>query len=236
MEAIILAGGFGTRLQSRVSDVPKPMAPVAGRPFLAILLDYLAGSGFGSVVLSVGYRREAIRDYFGDRHGRLAIRYAVEEEPLGTGGAILHALGTAQADPVWILNGDTFVELDYEAMLAGFEGAAAPGPLMAMAVGSVPDASRYASVLVEGGRVAGFAPAGDPRGGVINFGVYLLRPALFAGAALPKSFSFERDFLAEAVTRLPVQAWPVTGCFIDIGIPEDYERAQTLLRGWIREA
>jgi len=217
MEAIIFAGRMGTRLRSRVADRPKPMAPIAGRPFLAILLDHLARHGFARVVLSVGYGRDSIMNFFGRRHGALDISYPVGRP-------------WRPADPVWVLNGDTFVQLDYRAMLEAY---AADWPaMMTMAVRRVPDASRYGTVEIAGDRVAGFTPAGSARGGLINSGVCLLGPALFAGGA-GRVFSFERDFLPAAIERLPIQAFVTEGWFIDIGVPEDYDRAQTELRRWV---
>jgi D-glycero-alpha-D-manno-heptose 1-phosphate guanylyltransferase len=227
MEAIVLAGGLGTRLHTRVADRPKPMALIAGRPFLAILLDYLAGQGIGRVILSVGYGRDKIIDLFGDRYGRLDLAYAIEETPLGTGGAIAHALPHVSGELAWVLNGDTFLELDYRAMHAAFVGAS-PRPLMAMALRRVPDASRYGAVAAADGLVAGFLPAGAPTGGLINSGVYLVAPTLFP-EGMPAVFSFERDFLPAACRRSRIQAFETNGWFIDIGVPEDFDRAQVEL-------
>src|SRR4051794_18495018 len=108
MEGIILAGGLGIRLRKRVCDIPKPIAPIAGRPFLCWLLDRLAQVGFRRIVLALGYGRAAIIEALGPRHGGIELAYAVEDQPLGTGGAIRHAL--AHLDPglpaVWVMNGD----------------------------------------------------------------------------------------------------------------------------------
>lgn len=225
MDAIILAGGLGTRLRARVADRPKPMAPIAGRPFLAFLLDYLARQGISRVVLSVGYGRDSIIGFFGERYGGLDLAYAVEEEPLGTGGAIRHAMAQSEADPLWVVNGDTFLALDYGAMRAAH---LKPGvPAMSMALRHEADAGRYGTVVLDGGRIVGFAASGSGAG-LINSGVYLVSRSLFAAGA-PERFSFERDFLPEAVSRLEVRAHVTPAWFIDIGIPEDYDRAQTEL-------
>ena len=160
MEAIVLAGGLGTRLRARVGDRPKPMAEVAGRPFLALLLDYLEVQGFTRVVLSVGYRREAISGYFGARSGGIDLHYAVEAEPLGTGGAITHALAESLEDPLWVLNGDTMLHLDYQAMLAAHahggpadmrmaHGAGARAIAVASGVASIAELAPDADVVVE---------------------------------------------------------------------------------------
>jgi D-glycero-alpha-D-manno-heptose 1-phosphate guanylyltransferase len=227
MEAVVLAGGLGTRLRSRVADRPKPMAEVAGKPFLAWLLDYLAGQGITDVILSVGYRGAVIADYFGERHGPLAIRYIIEDEPLGTGGAICKALSISRQDPVWVVNGDTMLCLDYRAM-ASAHRRSNPRP-MTMALRHVPDAARYGAVGVSGDRVTGFAASGKSGPGLINSGVYLLAHGLFLGHDRPQKFSFERDFLPLAACRGFVAAFVTDGWFIDIGVPEDYDRAQSEL-------
>ena len=116
MQAIVLAGGLGTRLRSVVTDLPKPMAPVAGRPFLAWILDRLAQAGFERVVLAVGYRHEAIQQHFGSTYRGMALHYSVEDRPLGTGGALRLAADHVSHWPVFVLNGDTFLEIDYRAM------------------------------------------------------------------------------------------------------------------------
>lgn len=116
MEAIILAGGFGTRLRQVVADVPKPMAPIAGRPFLEILLNALAIKGFTKVVLSVGFMAEKISGYFGLQHAGMELVYAVEDHPLGTGGGVRLAIDQVTADHVFIFNGDTFLDLEVSAV------------------------------------------------------------------------------------------------------------------------
>ena len=141
MEVIILAGGFGTRLQSVVPDLPKPMAAIGDRPFLAILLDDLITAGFTSAILAVGYRYEAIRDYFGENYNSLSLAYSIETEPLGTGGAIALALKQIAGSQCFVVNGDTFLELDYQAMLANH---LEEGSILTVAVHEVPDANRYA--------------------------------------------------------------------------------------------
>ena len=237
MEGIILAGGFGTRLRARVADLPKPMAPVAGRPFLAWLLDRLQAEGFRRIVLSVGYMRDAIIATFGARYGGMSIAYAIEERPLGTGGAIRHALRSAEASgagaargPVWVMNGDTIAPIACGAMAAAHEARRRPGrPQMTMALVRVPDASRYGAVAAEGDRIAGFNAAGTAGEGLINSGVYLLDCDLFADADLPETFSFERDFIPASLDRIDLRPFVSEGWFLDIGVPADYDRAQTEL-------
>jgi D-glycero-alpha-D-manno-heptose 1-phosphate guanylyltransferase len=226
MEAIVLAGGLGTRLRSVVDDRPKAMAQVAGRPFLAHLLDQLAAFGFDSAVLAVGYRAEQIRAYFGASYRRLALRYSVEDTPLGTGGAIVRAMAGVTAPEVFVVNGDTFVDLDYRAMWSAHE---ADPTAMTVAVHAVPDAGRYGALDLDGQRIRGFLEKGRSGPGWINAGVYLLSRGLLDPQAVPTRFSFESDFLVPRVRELRPLTFRTDGVFIDIGIPEDYARAQTLL-------
>jgi D-glycero-alpha-D-manno-heptose 1-phosphate guanylyltransferase len=223
MQAIVLAGGQGSRLRPVLDDTPKVMAPIGGRPFLACLLEFLASQGIDSAVLALGHRSGDIARAFGPRFGGLALRYAVEPEPLGTGGALRSALAMIDRFPVFALNGDTYLELDYRAMLAAHRAGAA---LLTVAVREVADAGRYGRVTVAGGRIAGFEPAGKAQAGLINAGCYLFGENLLADPALPKTFSFERDFLAPRAGALRPLAFETNGYFIDIGVPEDYGRAQ----------
>jgi D-glycero-alpha-D-manno-heptose 1-phosphate guanylyltransferase len=225
MEAIILAGGFGTRLQSVVPDLPKPMAAIQGRPFLAILLDALITAGFTSAILAVGYRYEAIRDYFGETYNSLSLAYSIETEPLGTGGAIALALKQIAGSQCFVVNGDTFLELDYQAMLANH---LEERSILTVAVHEVPDANRYGALDIEENRILGFFEKGSSGPGIINGGVYVLSTDLFSRYDFPTAFSFETDLLMVHVHELKPLAFPTAGFFIDIGVPEDYHRAQNL--------
>lgn len=223
MRAILLAGGMGTRLRTVVQDVPKPMAPVAGRPFLSHLLDYLEGQGVDEAILSVGYLRHVIIDAIGEQHGGVRIRYAIEEEPLGTGGGLRKALAMTGGFPVFALNADTLVHLDYKAML---RHQAEAGANLSIALRAVEDTTRYGSARVEDGRIVSFAAADRPgQPGLINAGVYLFGENILAHG-LPPAFSFERDFLEPKIAELKPLAFVADGYFIDIGVPEDYRRAQ----------
>jgi len=167
MQAIVLAGGLGTRLRQVVPDLPKPMAPVAGRPFLAWILDRLVQAGFDRIVLAVGYRGDVIRDHFGRDYNGVPVAYSTEEEPLGTGGAIRLAAQCITESPVFVLNGDTFVEVDYGAMWSAHQRI---GALMSLAVCRVPDTGRYGAVEIDMGRVCGFREKGIRRAGAQNAG------------------------------------------------------------------
>jgi len=226
MEGIILAGGLGTRLRSVVADLPKAMAPVAGRPFLEHLLDLLVDAGFESAILAVGYRSEAIREHFGERYRGLPLTYSVENHPLGTGGAMRLALRSAMAGDVFVVNGDTLADVDFHSMLEAHRRTAAP---ITVAVHEVPDTARYGALILNRDRVYGFREKGRHGPGWINAGIYLVSRSLFDRASLPDAFSFESDFLVPGVKLLKPLAFPTRGLFIDIGVPEDYARAQSLL-------
>jgi D-glycero-alpha-D-manno-heptose 1-phosphate guanylyltransferase len=226
MRAILLAGGMGTRLRSVVQDVPKPLAPVAGRPFLSHLLDYLEGQGIDEAILSVGYLRHAIIDAIGERHGGIRVHYAIEEEPLGTGGGLRKALSMTKDFPIFALNADTLVHLDYPAMQRQQADA---GAQLSIALRAVGDTNRYGSARVDNGRIVGFAAADRPgQPGLINAGVYLFSENILAHGQ-PPAFSFERDFLEPGIADLKPLAFVADGYFIDIGVPEDYARAQVEL-------
>lgn len=227
MQAILLVGGFGTRLKHIVSDVPKPMAPIAGRPFLAYLFDYLIGHGVDEVVLSVHHMPEKISDYFGDHYQGIPVHYALEEAPLGTGGAIRYAMEKLQpSQPILALNGDSLVMLDHAAM---YQQHLANNAGLTLALRHVPDRSRYGTVVVEDGIITEFTAAGSPEAGLINAGVYVLNPDIFEGYDLPQSFSIEHDFFGKHTAALQAQYVPVADYFIDIGVPDDYARAQVEL-------
>ena len=226
MEAIVLAGGLGTRLASRLDGIPKAMAPVAGRPFLEILLKQLERAGCGRVLLSVGHLREVIQDHFGAAFQGLALEYVVEDVPLGTGGAIRKALEQANEKAVLVLNGDTFLDADYAAMLRFHQ---AQESALTIAVTRQADVARYGEVRVEERRVVGFEEKGRSGPGFINAGAYVVEKAIAWPSALGERFSFERDFLVPETARLAPAAFRVEGFFLDIGVPEDLDRAQTEL-------
>ena len=223
LEAIILAGGAGTRLRSVVADLPKPMADVAGRPFLAYQLDYLAAAGIRRIVLSVGYLRERIIEWFGASYRGIDIDYAIEEELLGTGGALRVSLARVSGERVLVLNGDTWFPVDIAAMAAAH---AESGCVMTMALKELTDFSRYGAVTVADGRVNGFSEKGFCSRGYINGGVYLIECALEARFPERKRFSLESDLLEAQVGAIAICPFISDAYFIDIGVPEDYHTAQ----------
>ena len=224
-EAIILAGGFGTRLQSVVKELPKPMAPVGGRPFLTYILDYLIDYNYSKVVLSVGYLHEKIEEYFGSQYKSLKISYAVENEPLGTGGGIFYALSQCTSENVLILNGDTLFKADLDALGEFHEQHQSA---LSIILRQVSDTSRYGSVQTdENQRIISFTEKNNSIGaGMINGGIYLINNNFAQKLPLPKKFSFEKDLMEKLYKQEQFFAMPSDGYFIDIGIPEDYARAQ----------
>ena len=222
MECVVLAGGKGTRLRSVVSDLPKCMAPVAGRPFLAWLLDDLREAGFDHIILSLGYKHEAVEAWVASRPDRDSITCVVEEEPLGTGGGVRLALRQAREDAVFILNGDTFFGVDYPAMQAFHRQNGAQATL---ALKPLRDFDRYGEVTLDGeGRITAFREKRPCAEGLINGGVYLLqRDAL---AEMPERFSLEKDYFEPKAESAGLAGFRSEGYFIDIGIPADYARAQ----------
>lgn len=224
MQAIILAGGLGTRLQSVVSHVPKPMAMVGDEPFLAVLLRYMQMQGVREVVFALHHRASTIQEYFGAHFAGIDLSYSVEESPLGTGGAIRKALSFMRQDaPVFVLNGDSLVMLQYREMLRQHLSLGAP---VTMASVQMPVTNRYSKLIIENERVVDYALLGDERAGAISAGFYVLEPDVFASYDMPEAFSIERDFFAVHAKQLCPAAFTRVEYFIDIGIPDDYHRAQ----------
>lgn len=224
-EAIVLAGGFGTRLAHVVPDVCKPMAPVAGEPFLRRVLDQLDAAGFARVIIADGYRREQIESYFMGTYRGLEVDYSSEDAPLLTGGAVRRALMMCKRPEVFVLNGDTYFDVDFLAMEDAL--AAHPEAKCAIAAKRMRDFDRYGTLDVAADRrILAFhekAPCSD---GLINGGTYLIRRE--ALATEPAVFSLEGDWFARIVCCNELIAVETDGAFIDIGVPEDYERAQDL--------
>ena len=202
------------------------MLPVDGRPFLEYLLDRLVAGGAEQLILSVHHRAEAVTAHFGDRYRGVPIRYAMEPEPLGTGGAMAYALRAEPAAPVLAVNGDSFLALDYAAFIRWFEREADAPPRLALVVRQVPDTARYGAVLVEGGTVTGFTEKGVRGPGFINAGTYIVDPGVFREFGLSGRFSIETDLLQRHCTALRPKPYVFDGYFIDIGVAGDLERAR----------
>ena len=228
-EAIILAGGLGTRLRSVMPNMPKVLAPVAGRPFLAHILGFLEQNDFSRVVLAVGYRHEDVMATFGKRFGKIEIDYSIEDHPLGTGGAVW--LASCRVTPernFFVFNGDTYTAVDFSAMENSM---AAKSADLAIATRAMPDTGRYGLVQIDdNGLLTGFREKTPGHAGIINAGVYLMRHDLPQRFSFPEAFSLENDLLSLRCKDLRIAAVPMDGYFIDIGIPEDYEKANRDLR------
>jgi len=222
-EVIILAGGRGTRLRSVVADVPKPLAQVAGRPFLGYLLDFYARAGFSRAVLSTGYMAEAISDFAGSRWGDMEIVHAIEPTSLGTGGAVKFAAAHLCGDAAFIANGDTWLAYDPPGLQTLTMGA---GGALGIALASVPDVARYGAVRTSGDIVTSFEEKGHSGPGWINGGVYFATAAALGALPADESFSFETELLRPLAQAGRVVGYCKTQEFIDIGVPEDYHRAQ----------
>jgi D-glycero-alpha-D-manno-heptose 1-phosphate guanylyltransferase len=223
MEALVLAGGFGTRLSTVVAGVPKPMAPVHGKPFLHYLAAYLSRNNVSRIVFCTGYLHESIERYFGNRYLGMDIGYSVEREPLGTGGAFVKALPLVSGDCCLLLNGDSFFNVPVADLLDAHRRHKAD---LTIALVNRSVAGRYGSVRLEGDRIAGFdeKTGNGPR--LVNAGIYAVQKSIVDAIALPKAFSLEKDLLEKYCGRLTVTAFKGDGYFIDIGVPEDYRRAQ----------
>jgi D-glycero-alpha-D-manno-heptose 1-phosphate guanylyltransferase len=231
--AIVLAGGLGTRLRSVISDLPKPMAPVAGKPFLHYIFLYLQKQGITDAVLSVGYKSEVIQEFFGDKYAGINIRYAVENEPLGTGGGIRQAMSLIDSD-AFVLNGDTFFDVDLSVLHEFYTKSSSD---ITLALKRMYHFDRYGTVEIGNQeRVLQFHEKQYRADGLINGGVYVLSKNLFRKveaieeAMLPQKFSFEKDILEKHLLPLHYHGKEFKGYFIDIGIPEDYDKAQQDLK------
>lgn len=230
MTAIILAGGFGTRLQSVVSDVPKPMAPVNNKPFLAYILQYLKHNNITKILLSVGYKHEIIEKYFGHTYLGMSIKYVIEDKALGTGGAIKKALAYTNDNELFIINGDTFFDVDLGFLKQQFMKIDSK---LFLSLKQMHNFDRYGCVETnEEQEIIAFKEKESRKTGNINGGIYLITKEIFNGYNLPDVFSFEA-FMQEEFNALNAMALVFNTYFIDIGIPDDYAKAQIELRKYI---
>jgi D-glycero-alpha-D-manno-heptose 1-phosphate guanylyltransferase len=225
MEAIVLAGGLGTRLRPVVAEVPKVMAPVGGRPFLEIVLSQLAGQGFKRVILSLGYMAHKILAHFGHDFQGMEMVHQVEDEPLGTGGAIRYAMGQCLSDHVYIFNGDTYLEIETGPLEDLWHRWQQP----VIVAREVPDTSRYGRLRTDNRKVVGFDEKDKTGPGLINAGCYLFPVQIVEEFPQKTHFSIEHDFLSSLVLKKAVRYVVAQGKFIDIGIPGDYLQAQNKL-------
>lgn len=225
-EGIILAGGFGTRLQSVVSDVPKSMAEVAGKPFLEYLLSYAEEQQFEYIILSLGYKADSIINWLNTtKEWPFRISYVIEETPLGTGGAIKFAAEKSTSDNIFVINGDTFFDVRTSDF---YEFHKSNNADITIALKPMTDFDRYGSVqLNDNKQIITFNEKRYCKEGLINGGIYLINKNIFKKLNLPERFSFEKDIMEAYVDKLNIYGFEQDNYFIDIGIPSDFEKANS---------
>ncbi len=227
-EVIILAGGLGTRLREAVPDLPKCMAPVNGKPFIAYVLEHLGSQGIRHFIFSLGYKSDAFTTYLSQTLSPGSYTLVVEQEPLGTGGAIRYACSASREDHVLVVNGDSLFVTDLSAQSVFHLSHQADCTL---ALKPMENFERYGVVVLrEDQSIASFQEKKFYPAGLINGGVYLLNKASFLRETLPQKFSFETDYLQKLYPERRFYGIVQEGYFIDIGIPEDYQRAQIELK------
>ncbi|MEZ5025875.1 MAG: nucleotidyltransferase family protein [Chitinophagales bacterium] len=214
-----MAGGFGTRLSTVVKDVPKPMAPINGKPFLHYIFKELQHQQIKKVVLSVGYKKEIIQDFFQENYLDISIQYAVEEEPLGTGGGIKNAFNFVE-DDAFVLNGDTFFDIELKKLKDENSD-------IVLALKPMFQFDRYGTVKVDSDeRIISFNEKKYCEHGLINGGIYYFKKCLFDKVENQHKFSFEQDVLEKHCHDVIIKGKIFDNYFIDIGVPEDYQKAQ----------
>lgn len=221
--ALILVGGLGTRLRDVIDDVPKPLAPVNGRPFLHWLLDRLADCSVNHVVLATGYKGDMVREACGDSWRGVALSYSQESAPLGTGGALAAAWSLIHHESCLVINGDTWLEIDYRLLRRAGEGSGLP---LYVTLTEVPDVGRYGAATINGDRLVAFREKGQHGPGLINAGVYWVGTKLRNYIQQEPRFSLEKELLPILIEKRLVGAFVGGRRFIDIGVPEDYSVAQ----------
>ena len=224
--AIILAGGRGTRLKTIISDLPKPMAPIMNVPFLTYQLNYLKHFGIKKVIFSVGYLSEKIIAHYNQSFENISIEYSIEKNPLGTGGGIRMAMSNLKEDLVLILNGDSFFDLDLEQF---YNLHLEQKSDFSLALRYVNNSERYGNIeFNSSNQITSFIEKNQlNQSGYINAGVYILSKKLYLQNTKPDiNFSIEKDFFEKQLNQLIIKGFEFKDYFIDIGIPEDYLKAQ----------
>lgn len=227
VDAAILVGGLGMRLRSIIADVPKPMAPVAGRPFLEWMLLQLASQGVRRVILCIGYGAEHVRDYFGSgERVALELTYSQETDLRGTGGALKLAERRIASNPFLVLNGDSLIDCDLLSLLDTHQEAGAQATLL---LTHVPDGDRFGNVVLgKGGEILGFSEKAEETTGLINAGVYVFDQCVLKHIPAGVPYSLELDLFPSLVGQ-GLKGLASDGTFIDIGLPEAYLQAETTL-------
>jgi len=223
-EAIILAGGLGTRLRAEVADIPKVLADVNGKPFIFYLLDNLISQGFKKIILATGYKHEMIQQVIGNHYKSLQVNYVVESKPMGTGGAIKNAISYVSSANILIINGDTFYPVSLNKL---FESHLKSRAQLSLALKPMHDFSRYGAVEVNKiNRIIGFLEKKYYLKGLINGGTYLINKEWYSQIITTDIFSFETHILEEYYSENIFCGFIFNDYFVDIGIPEDYLKAK----------
>lgn len=224
LSVAVLAGGLGTRLRSVVSDRPKALAEIHGRPFLAYLLDCLSATGLSSIVLCTGHFGQQIEEAFGEHYRNLQILYSQEAQPLGTGGALRLALPYLLSDPVLVMNGDSFCAADLRSF---WNWHCARASKATMLLTQVPDTQRFGSVEIDpDGAIIRFGEkVKGSVSGSINAGIYLLSRQVIESIRPNANVSLEHKIFPTLVTH-GLYGYPGGGRFLDIGTPEDFAAAK----------
>ncbi len=223
-EAVILAGGKGTRLKDVVSDRPKPMALINGKPFLEYLIRYLASYNIEHIILATGFMHQMVEEHFGNSYCGIKITYTREGQPLRTGGGIANALKYTTQEHVLILNGDSFFQADLRVFAAFHLDTDSD---LSIALKPMKNPDRYGTVTLDGDKVTAFHEKQHCQQGFINTGVYILRKNTLFQLHLPEKFSFEKDFMEPFANRLRFNGFQAEGYFLDIGLPKTYQLAQS---------
>src|SRR5688572_26763567 len=224
-QEIVLAEGVGTRLRSAGADLAKCIAPVAGKAFLEHLIDYFILQGINEFIFAVGYKSEIIIDFVKSNYPALIADFSIEEDLLGTGGAIKLAAGNARHKDVLVLNGDTIFKIDVKELSAFHESASADCTIV---LKPMKNFERYGVVEISAeNKISSFKEKQFYETGLISGGVYALNVASFLEEALPEKFSFEKDYLEALFVEKNMFGIVQDRYFIDIGIPADYQQAQT---------
>ena len=235
MEALILAGGMGTRLRSVVHDVPKPMANIAGRPFLAYLMDYWISQGINSFILSVSYKKNKIIDFFGTKYKNTSIAYVEELEPLGTGGALILASQTLN-DNFVVLNGDTLFKVNLSKFIRNHLDSKSN---WSVALFNADESDRYGKINIDSiGRINNFQSGKSQVGQLSNGGVYIINPKILQESSfkIGTKYSLEEEIIPTLINDgNHFFGFEDAAEFLDIGVPADYFKAQEILNKSARQ-
>lgn len=220
-EAIVLAGGLGTRLRSEIGEFPKPMAPIKNQPFLHYLMEYLQVQGVEKIILSVGFKWKMIKDHFGEEFHGIPLEYVVEEEPLGTGGGIRLALEHVQGDKCFVVNGDTYFRINLKVLERIHHSC---NSNCTLALKEMRNVDRYGSVELKGSQIVAFHEKRLREETIINGGIYVMNKRVLDSFEAGSKFSFEQDYLENNTASKNIHGEVFDAYFMDIGIPSDYRQ------------